>query len=145
VDSTHKLAIGVDFVGATVGADAVALYDVSDPSSPMLIRRYPFSASFTANANFICQTLVAGNRVFSLDGNNGLMAFFIDPPVNSMRLNITLAGSDVNLSWGNSAAILQSSPDLQPPSWTDLAGPGVTNSVQSASSTNVFYRLIQRL
>ena len=145
VDSGHKLVVGVDFVGATAGSDTTTLYDISDPASPMLINRYKFSSSLVANANFICQTIVSGNRVYSLDGNNGLMAFYINPPVNSMVLQITSAAPNVNLSWGNSQAILQGSPTLSPPTWTDLAGPGLTNSVQSATSTNVFYRLIQRL
>jgi hypothetical protein len=144
VDTNHKLAVGVDFVGATAGSDAVALYDLTDPISPMFIKRYSFAAPFVPNANFLCHTIVSGNRVYSLDGNNGLMAFFINPPVNSMNLNIQPSGANVNLSWGNSEAILQSSPSVSPTSWTDIAGPGVTNSVQSATSANVFYRLIQR-
>jgi hypothetical protein len=144
VDSTHKLVVGVDFVGAAAGSDAVALYDISDQSSPMFIKRYSFAAPFVNNANFICHTIVSGSRVYSLDGNNGLMAFFIDPPVNSMILTNQLGGGNLTLSWGNSEAILQSSPSVSPTSWTDIAGPGVTNSVQSATSANVFYRLIQR-
>src|SRR5205814_779002 len=97
-----------------------------------------------ANANVICQTIVSANRGWALDANNGILAFYIVPPVNSMRLTITPAGSNVNLSWGNAQAILQSSPAIDPQNWTDIAGPGLTNSVQPASSTRL-YRLIQRL
>jgi hypothetical protein len=145
VDPVHKLAIGVDFIGATAGSDAVALYDITDPATPMLIKRYSFPSSFTANANAICQTVVWSNRVYSLDGNNGMLALFIDPPVNSMALKFSRSGGNVNLSWGNNQAILQGSSSVSPTSWADLTSAGVTNSVQSANSTNKFYRLIQRL
>ncbi len=148
VDAAHSLAIGVDFVGSQTSPlkpDAVALYEITDLGSPMLIKRYNFPVNQVANANVICQTIVSGNRVWSLDANNGLMFLNIIPPVNSMKLIITPAGANVNLSWGNSQAILQGASTLSPANWADLAGPGVTNSVQSANSTNVFYRLIQRL
>jgi hypothetical protein len=146
VDVPRGLAIGVDFVGSTTAPqkpDAVALYDINDPFSPLLIRRYNFPANQVANANVICQTIIAGNKVYSLDANNGLMAFYIDPPANSMVLQIVPAGANVNLSWGNSQAILQGSPTVSPTTWTDLTSIGQTNSVQPASG-NQFYRLIQR-
>ncbi len=145
LDSAHNLAIGVDFVGSpSATPDAVALYDITDPSSPMLVKRYNFSVNEVANANVICQTIVSGNRAWALDANNGIMFLTIVPPANSMKLSIAPQGSNVKLSWGNSQAILQSSPSLSPQVWTDIAGPGVTNSVQSATSGAV-YRLIQRL
>jgi hypothetical protein len=145
LDSAHNLAIGVDFVGSpSATPDAVALYDLTDPSSPMLINRYNFSINQVANANVICETIVAGNRAWALDANNGLMFLTIVPPANSMKLSIAPQGSNVKLSWGNSQAILQSSPSLSPQVWTDIAGPGVTNSVQPAAS-GAIYRLIQRL
>jgi hypothetical protein len=145
VDSAHKLAVGVDFVGSPSKPDAVSVYEVSDPSSPLFINSYSFPANQVANANVICETIVSGSRVFALDANNGLMAFNIIPPVNSMVLHITPAGANVNLSWGNSEAILQGTASLQAPiTWTDLAGPGLTSSSQSASGPYQYYRLIQR-
>lgn len=150
VDLPHELVAGVDFVGSTTAPqkpDAVALYDITDPSTPMLIKRYNFPTNQVANANVICETIISGNRVFALDANNGLMAFVIQPPVNSMVLLATPVGSNLNLSWGNASAILQGTPSLSPPiQWTDLTTVGQTNSVQpSATGTNQFYRLLQRL
>jgi hypothetical protein len=145
VDRPHNLVAGVDFVGALgTKPDAVALYDISDPLSPMLINRYDFPANQVANANVICQTVISGNRVFSLDANNGLMAFYINPPVNSMLLSITRSGSTVNLSWGSSEAILQGTPSLDSPTWMDLTTAGQTNSVRPLTGDTQFYRLIQR-
>lgn len=150
VDRAHNLVAGVDFVGTTTAPlkpDAVALYDITDTATPMLIKRYNFPVNQVANANVICETIISSNRVFSLDANNGLMAFFIEPPVNSMVIHATPVGSNLNLSWGNASAILQGTPSLDPPiQWTDLTTAGQTNSVQpSATGTNQFYRLIQRL
>jgi hypothetical protein len=147
VDSAHNLVAGVDFVGSTTAPlkpDAVALFDISDPTAPMLLNRYNFPVNEVANANFICQTLIVGSRVYSLDANNGLMAFDINPSVNSMTLKVAPAGANVSLSWGNPQAILQGSPALNPSSWTDLTTAGQTNSVQPASGAGQFYRLIQR-
>jgi hypothetical protein len=144
VDTNHSVAIGVDFIGSATKPDAVALYDLSDTTSPMLIAQYNFPSNQIANANFICQTIVASNRVYALDGNNGLLAFNINPPVNSMILHISNSPPNVNLSWGNKFAVLQGASILTPtPNWTDLTTSPVTNSVQPAI-TNQFYRLIQR-
>jgi hypothetical protein len=147
VDRTHNLAAGVDFVGSGSSPDAVALYDISDPSSPMFIAHYNFPVNEVANANVICETIISGNRVFSLDANNGLMAFTITPPANSgMLLHIAQAdATHVSLSWNNSAAVLQGTTNL-PAIWTDLTAPGLTNSVQLMNNNGIkFYRLIQRL
>src|SRR5205085_4845874 len=54
VDTVHNLEIGVDFVGTGSTPDAVALYDITDPLSPMLIKRYDFPTVQKANANVIC-------------------------------------------------------------------------------------------
>jgi hypothetical protein len=122
-----------------------ASLDITDTGSPMLIKRYNYPTNQVANANVICETIISGNRVFSLDANNGLMAFYIDPPVNSMVLKYSPSGANVNLSWGNNQAILQGTPSIAPATWTDLTSVGATNSIQPTSSTNQLYRLIQRL
>ncbi|MGI8967171.1 MAG: immunoglobulin domain-containing protein, partial [Limisphaerales bacterium] len=146
IDATRNLAIGVDFVGnSTSAADALALYEISDLTTPLLIARYPFPiVPQVANNNFICSTVIAGNRVFSLDANNGLIAMNIVNPVNSQSpvLTITRSGSNVILSWNAPDFILQATPSLSPPiTWTDLTVAGQTNFMDNASSGNKFYRL----
>ena len=144
-DAAHQVAVGVDFVG-TAGSqpDAVALYDITAPASPALIAWYYFPIAKVANANFICQTIVAGWKVFSLDANNGLMAFYIVPPSNSMVLNITASGLNVVLSWGQPGAVLQGSAGLNPAAWTDLTTAGQTNLLRPAAGNRQFYRLVLR-
>ncbi len=147
VDTAHALFAGVDFVGnATSRPDTVTLYDISDPTTPMLISQYPFPSNQVANANSICQTVVVSNRVYSLDANNGLVAFNIVPPVGApLVLTISRAGSTVTLSWTDSSAVLQGTPSLTPTIvWTDITTVGQTTAVESAASGNKFYRLIKR-
>jgi hypothetical protein len=64
VDTARHLAIGVDFVGSGTKPDAVALYDISDPLSAMLIKRYDFPSNQVANANVICQTIIRQQGLF---------------------------------------------------------------------------------
>jgi hypothetical protein len=147
VDLTHHLAAGVDFVGSLTAPfkpDAVALYDISETTSPMLIGHYNFPSNEVANANVICQTIISGNRVYALDANNGMLAFYINPPVNSMIIHTAQSAANINLSWGNAEAILQGTPTLNPSSWTDLTTAGQTNFVQPTSALSQYYRLIQR-
>ena len=145
VDAAQQLAVGVDFVGtANTQPDALALYDITAPTSPAFIARYSFPIAQVANANFISQTVVAGWKVFSLDANNGLLAFYINPPSNSMVLNITASGANAALSWGQPAAVLQGSPSLNPPAWADLTTTGQTNLVRPAAGNAQFYRLVLR-
>jgi hypothetical protein len=147
VDSTHKLAAGVDFIGsstAPLAPDAVALYDITDPSTPMLLGHTNFPVNKQGNANFISQTIISGYRVYALDANNGLMAFYLNPPANSMILSIAPSGSDVILSWGNADAVLQSRDVVNSGTWNDLTLPGQTSSTQPANTASKFYRLILR-
>jgi hypothetical protein len=147
VDESRHLLAGVDFVGSTtapLAPDAVALYDISDPSSPMLLGRYNFPINEVANANVICQTVIAGSRVYALDANNGLVAFNINPPTSSLQLSISSAGSNVSLTWANSNAVIQATSKVSAPSWTDLTTPGRTNFVEAATNGARFYRLIIR-
>jgi hypothetical protein len=142
------MVVGVEFVGTTGSTpDAVGLYDIADPLTPILIKRYNFAANQSANANFICKTIIAGNKVFSFDGNNGLMAFTINGPA----LTATPAGPKVVISWGLfTNYTLQATPSLaQPITWTNVAPPAPINIVNGrntvtnpASAPSLFYRLI---
>jgi hypothetical protein len=130
----------------------VALYEVSDPNTPMLISRYNFPVNpQVANVNFICSTVIGGNKVFSLDGNNGIAAFEIIAPVApSPSLSIAPSAADVLLSWPSNyiGFTLQASPSVAPPVlWTNVSTGTVVNDryvvTNSASAATLFYRLIQ--
>ena len=147
LDFSRNLAAGVDFTGTPSAPDTLALYEISDLNSPMLIARYNFATvPVRTNANFIAQTILAGNRIYAIDGDNGVVAFDIVPP-SAPQLNAVMAGAQVLLSWTNTFTgyTLYSTPSLTSPTWTS-EGPGtvvdnhyrVTNN---ASGTARFYRL----
>jgi hypothetical protein len=148
VDSARKLMAGVDFVGSTTAPakpDALALYDISDPLSPMFIQRYNFPVNQIANANVLCQTIITSNRIYALDANNGLIALDIVAPANSAGrpvLNLSVTGKNVTLSWAASGFILEATSSLTTPTtWVPLTSGSETNLTQDASSGIRFYRL----
>src|SRR5262249_3527200 len=121
IDPLRNLAIGVDYTGnGTSTPDQVGLYEISDPTTPMTIARYNFPvAPNNANNNFICKTVIAGNRVFSLDGNNGILAFIINGP--SLAITPDPSGK-VLITWPLFPGYtLQASPAVAPPplTWTN--------------------------
>jgi hypothetical protein len=142
LDLVHNLAIGVDFVGTATKPDAVALYDITDPATPAFINRYNFPVNQVANANVICQTILSGGRGWSLDANNGLIAFNIVSP--QLSITTTPDNTKVVLSWAGSGLTLQSSPVVEPTSWTDVGTGTLINGRNYATNNNsgsLYYRL----
>jgi hypothetical protein len=141
-NSTSNLlcAIGND---STTSPDTVQLYDISNPTQPLLISSYNFPTNHQANANGCGRVIFAGERVFALDSNNGLMALVLVP-----RLTLTAALPNVVLSWPSSFSgyMLQATPSLTSPvNWTNVSS-GVLNGSQysvtnNAASGRLFYRL----
>ena len=142
VDTQHNLAVGVDFVGSGSQPDAVALYDIVDPTAPLLVHRYNFPSNQVANANSICETIISGSRVYALDANNGILALNIVSP--QLSITPTPDNTKVVLSWAQSGLTLQSSPSISPTSWTDV-GTGTLisgrNYVTNNNSGALYYRL----
>ncbi len=76
LDLTRNLAVGVVQPTSTTVPDSLALFDITSPNNPLLVGQYNFSQNpRNANANFISQTIIAGDLVFALDGNNGIGVF----------------------------------------------------------------------
>jgi hypothetical protein len=143
-DFTRNLLVGIDFNGSGSTPDSLDLYDMSVPSAPLLIAQYSFPTNQQGNANFIGQALFAGNRVWALDGNNGLMAFTIGGP----QLTITTVGSNLVESWTTNVGplTLQATPSLASPSvWTNVGTGSVSGSRYSVTNPpaggSLFYRL----
>lgn len=143
VDLSRNLLAGIDF--STPGVpDTLALYDTSDLNNPLLIARYPFPVNQQPNGNFIGQVVFAGNRIFAVNGNNGVAAFDILPPGGSSpTLTITREGSNVILSWPSSATgfILQKTASLSAPDWQPVDTGGANMTTENANAGNAYYRL----
>jgi hypothetical protein len=143
LDFTRNLMAGIDF--STGGSpDTVALYDISSLNSPLLVAKYNFPTNHQANANLIGQTVFAGDKVYSIDGNNGIVAFTIKAP----QLAVNVSGGIVTLSWGTNVAglVLQSTPSLSPASWADATNVvsvvgGRNTATDSSADVSKFYRL----
>ena len=142
LDFSRNLLAGINFSGVTTTPDTLDLYDISNPADPLLIAKYNFPTNSKPNGNVVGQVVFAGNKVFALDGNNGVVAFTIASPANSAAptLNFSKSGSTLNFAWSDSVAILQSATDLSGP-WTDLTTAGQTNSSQPITGPLKFYRL----
>jgi hypothetical protein len=145
LDFSRNLMASVDISNVTNGPpDTVSLFDISDLYNPQIIAKYNFPSNSQPNGNLIGQALFAGNRVWAVDGNNGILAFNINGP----RLSVTPSGTNLLISWGLFAGYtLQATPSLSAPIiWTNV-GPGtVVNGknvvTNSPSGPALFYRLI---
>jgi len=145
MDSTHLAAI--IFAPDSSTPDSLALFDISDTAAPILLSRQNFPVNRQNNANSFGQVIVAGNRVFALDANNGLMGFVIAPPgATPPSLNIARGGGDVLISWNTNAAdyALEKTASLSPPNWSNAGSPAIVEGeyvVTNSASGNGFYRL----
>jgi hypothetical protein len=147
LDLSRNLLAGIDFASTATVPDTLALYDASDLDDPLLIARYNFPTNQQPNANFIGQVLFAGNRVWAVDGNNGVMAFTILPPPGP-PLSIARSDANVVISWEapSTGFVLQKNSTLEAGSWLNVPTVpdeqnGRNTVTESASTGTQFYRL----
>lgn len=102
LDLGRNLMAGVFTNGSSSAADLLNLYDLTDSAAPLLLGQYSFPQTpRNPNPNFISQTFFAGDLVFTIDGNNGIMAFKVvsgplSPPTfvtQPKNLRLILGGS----------------------------------------------------
>src|SRR5205823_1575786 len=107
LDTARHLAVGINFASST--PDTLDVYDVTDLPYPILLDRFSFPTNHQGNANFIGQVVIGPDKVFAVDGNNGIMGFSIIPALTP-KLSIVQACSNVTISWTNSVSgwVLQS-------------------------------------
>ncbi|MDB6121373.1 MAG: Immunoglobulin I-set domain protein [Pedosphaera sp.] len=145
LDFTHNLMGALHFVTAN---DTLDLFDISDINTPLLLASYNFPMSpRQANNNGIGQVIFSGNKVFALDGNNGILAFTIasgpiTPPL------ITQQPQSQRIMVSSNATFTTSTADLSTYQWqfngTNISGATVAsyavNNAQLANSGS--YRVI---
>jgi hypothetical protein len=94
------------------------------------------------------RVVIAGDRIYALNANNGVLALGIAPvtPVPP-SLSITKSGSDVIISWSTNASgyTLEATPVLASPStWTNVGAATIVGDqyvVTNAAAGTLFYRL----
>jgi hypothetical protein len=149
VDWSRGMAAGILFVTNFAIPDRLIIYDVSNLASPLDIAEYNFPTNHQKNANFIGEIVFGPDKIFAVDGNNGIMAVPIAPPT-APTLKIALAGGSVVLSWINTVPgfVLQSTPSLVPTTWNPVAQPAVENGNLNIVTDTLgggpqFYRLVK--
>lgn len=143
-----NLLAGIGFALSNSTPDTVNFYDISDFNNPVLLGKYPFPTNQQGNVNFFGQVLVTTNRVFAIDGNNGVVALAItNAPPPAPELTATISGGQITISWPTSVTdyTLQFTPSLAPANWQNVTTPtNAFNSVtESAGSGMKFYRLFK--
>ena len=149
LDLSRKLLAGIEFATIqqpdnVVGLpDMLVVYEVTDLSNPILIGRFAFPrATAAGNNNWIGQAVFSGDRLYALDGNNGVLAFQIPKP----KLTAQRSGSNLTLSWtAEPNWILESSLTLGPSaSWsviTQSVAIGTTTVNEPMTGSSKYYRL----
>jgi hypothetical protein len=101
---------------------------------------YYIAYNFTAATNAVSLVLTAESSV----ANQGPMIYAVTLQLTAPVLNYSLSGTSLTLSWDPSLTnyVLQSSPRLDTPSWTTVAGV-VNNSVMvdASAGPQMFFRL----
>src|ERR1051325_715961 len=79
LDQTRGLAAGVEIPVPSV-PDTLDLYSITNLNAPVLLSQVAFPTSpHNVNTSFISQTFFAGDKLFTLDANNGIMVFSVAP------------------------------------------------------------------
>ncbi len=148
IDSSRHLLAGISF--STTSADSLQLYDVSDFNTPLLIASYSFPITpRKPNGNQIGDIVFAGNRIYAVDGNNGVVAFDIIAP-SKPQVGVALSGSDLIITWPTNfpgyTLYSRPAPDFAPGNEGTAVGAGAIVGSQytitnSASGAGQFFRL----
>ncbi len=138
-----SLLCGINFLDSTSSPDTLDLFDISDPTQPVLLASYNFPTNSQPNANRCGRVIFADDRVWALDSNNGFLAFVVIP-----RLTLTTSGGNVLLSWPTNFTgyTLTASPSLSAPTTFTNVSTGTVVGTQYVvtnppSGTSLFYRL----
>ncbi len=142
-NATTNLLFAISLSSTNSAPDTLDQYDLADPSQPLFVRSYNFPVNHQGNANGFGRVVVSDDRVYALDGNNGMVAFRVEPV-----LSITPSGADVVLAWPASTPgyTLKATPSLSPPvTWTNVSTGTLIGQqylvTNSASANALFYRL----
>ncbi len=80
INVSRSLLAGVNFAANTNQPDALDLYSVSNMANPVLLGRVSFPTNQQPNVNYIADVVFGDDRVFAVDGNNGILGMAIVGP-----------------------------------------------------------------
>lgn len=142
-DSKHLLG-AIDYVGiAGVSPDQVVLYDFTDPNAPIRLSQVNFPANKRANSQAIGKIIFAGDKMFALDSQNGVVATRVIIGALPPALTLVRSGDNVVLSWTGNDFVLEAKTNLTSAVWSSVTyQAGSTNTAADPISGQAkFYRL----
>ena len=108
MDFGQNFMTAINYPITTNGPDMLDFYDASNIYNAKLLGSYPFPTNQQPNVNFIAHTIFAGDKLFAIDGNNGVLAMQIVVPPQiishpqsqtvSYGTNILLSGTATGFS-----------------------------------------------
>lgn len=136
VDPTNNLLAGISLQTP----DNVRLFDISVLTSPPVGLDTDFFSTDNANDNGTGSVEFAGDRLFVLDTNNGILALAVQrAPVQPGPIAVTLSGSSVILTWPGPGT-LQSSTNVAG-GYDDIDGATRPHTNAISSAPQQFFRL----
>lgn len=149
MDFARHFAAAICFNNLANTADSLDFFDITDISHPILLGRAPFPVVHRGNDNSFGNAVFTTDRIFAIDGNNGIIAATIGPAPGP-ALNIVVTSGNATLSWSTNTPgfTLQKTIDLTSPiSWSSLGTGSVVGSNYSvtvgAATSPAFFRLIK--
>ncbi len=138
MDFTQNFLAAINFSATTNQPDTLDFYDATNIYNAALLGSYDFPTNQQGNANFIAHVIFGGDKVFAIDGNNGVITLqVVSPPQitthpqsqtvsnsTTISFNVAATGASLNYQWKTNGTAI----------------PGATNStlnltnVQSADS-----------
>ncbi|MDB6026094.1 MAG: Immunoglobulin I-set domain protein [Verrucomicrobiales bacterium] len=125
-----NVVAGINF-SASGSPDTVEMYDTS--FTPMLLLNgYNFPITHQANQHLIGQVIVTANRVFAINGNNGVVAYDLIAPIKP-QITLTNSANSITIAWPTALTGygLQGTPAL-PVGWTNVTATITTNNGQNS-------------
>lgn len=77
LDFMQNVLVAANFSVTTNRPDSLDFYDIANLYQATLLGSYDFPTNQQPNANFVAHAIFAGDKVFAIDGNNGVLALQI--------------------------------------------------------------------
>ena len=119
---------------------------MSNPDGdPILLDSVPFATANEHTVNY-GNVLISSNRVFALEPNNGVVAFYIHPPEPRAMVRIERSANQIVLTWPSALTgyVLEATGTLPATTWTtvphEVIGNQNTATLQTTGARQ-FFRL----
>jgi hypothetical protein len=144
IDESRNLMGAVNLLGVNgASPDQVDLYDISDLSNPVLLSRFPFPENRRNINGPFAPVVFGGNKMFALEGQNGIVAFRLEIGATPPTIRISRNGGNIILTWEGSGFVLEGKNDLSSPTWENISytAGSPNTAIIAASESAKFFRV----